>query len=238
MIKNFIYLFLLSIMTLSFSAAEGQQNSDQIIHGECNQSIPYTCIRGNFISLPSEEINRHYYIWQCLGLNGGRSDDCFISKPQFITNDLLSNSSDIYLSNPSDIDLSVDVFVIRQAMASYSEKKEDSIIPPDMTSENIRSSEVLRLLEVSDEVDAIISNLCVWGRCTLFHRFVFSNREHVIIQWASGHYHDRQNEGEPEEIDAFAEIDETDLSARSFQRLIELTREKDQIIEGWRRGLY
>ena len=234
--KSLMYAFLLNVLVLS-PFSEGQQN--QPIDGLCNNEERYTCIAGTPVLL---EENLDYFQWKCLGLNGGAEDVCYKEK-----------SEEDKQLNRNRMKFSREAFIIRRAKPSNHTKRlntqlvserrwteggsvtgfEYRRVPVEEVIENIDNPDIIRLFEIMNEADEILKESC-GGLFDVYcwpylNNIWFSDIETEVLEWASNSYDERQSEGEPEGME------ETNVS-EPLRRLIDITREKDQIITDWERS--
>ena len=130
--------------------------------------------------------------------------------------------------------IAIESHFIRRAAISHSQREEPfyGSLPKDIQASLQDDDELHYLLDLTDQADKIIDDIC--GGRQSFHYKCFpmlnviwlSDIEHIIIEWAYSSYNTRQKIGEP------ADINTADLF-ENFQKLVDITREKDQMIKEW-----
>ena len=237
--KSLCIWFYLSVMIFGLSHfAEGQSN--QPIDGLCNNEERYTCVLGELAFL---EEGLDYFQWKCLGLDGGAEDLCYQEKSEMERQEIDNRMKVVR-----------EAFIIRRSKTSHFEERANTqyvterrsvvsssvsgiqvrLVPVEEVIEGIDNPDIIRLFEITNEADQILKESCgVFDTYCLpyINNLWFSDIEYSVLEWASISYDERQSEGEPEGME------ESNVS-EPLQRLIEITKEKDQIITDWERSNY
>lgn len=132
--------------------------------------------------------------------------------------------------------------VVRWVSIDYSSRKSQLWgLDPDVSRR--AGSKLHYLIEITREADEIIDQICgeiIGFDCwPVVNNFYFTDIEYLVIDWSVSSYQIRQDVGEPQIRQDDREPIGIDMASFSdtFQRLVQITREKDSIIKNYREDL-